>query len=464
MERRWRGATMVLGLLLVGALGWGIWEANARRQTQTQLLARYQQQFFDALGHVENIEVLLSKAVVSAAPAETVRYLSELWQHAFAAQANLNALPIQPGGAMRTSRFLTQLGDYSFVLGQSLARGEALGDDDVQTLQQLQQQVALLGLELEQAVERFTAGKTPWADTPPRMRPANVAADLSQLPQAEPPQAEDDFLRIERQLSEFPTLVYDGPFSDHVQNREPRGLGEGTVSADEANNIARNFVSPENSVNLEAENTGETGEAAVIGAWGVAVRQQTGSPNNTWYLDVSKRGGHVLWMLSPRDINTPTLSLPDAVERARAFLRDRGFESFEVTYPVVEGGRAIIPFVLVEDDVLIYPDQMKVSVALDNGEIVGYEAIQYYTAHHTRTLPEPEVSEDEAAKALHADLHVEEVRLALIPRENGDEVLTYEFRARSHGNLYHVYVNALTGRQEQILRILETDQQGLLAQ
>lgn len=460
MERHWRGTTILLGLLLVGALGWGVWEAQARRQAQTQLLARYQQNFFDALGHVENIEVLLSKALVSAAPAETVRYLSELWQHAFAAQANLNALPVQPGGAMRTSRFLTQLGDYSFVLGQSLARGETLSDKDLQTLQDLQRQVSLLGLELEQAVERFTAGKTPWADAPRKMRPANIAADLSQLP-VEQTQADDDFLRIERQLSEFPTLVYDGPFSDHLIQREPLGLGERTVSAEEANALAREFVSPENGADLTAQNTGETGEAAVIEAWGVAVKQATSA---TWYLDVSKRGGHVLWMLRPRDISAPALSLTDAIERAREFLLARGWESFEVTYPVVEGGRAIIPFVSVQDDVLIYPDQIKVSVALDNGEIVGFEAIQYYMAHHERILPQPEISEDEAAQVLHPDLLVEATRLALIPRENGDEVLTYEFRVRGHGNLYHVYVNALTGRQEQILRILETDQQGLLAQ
>ena len=106
------------------------------------------------------------------------------------------------------------------------------------------------------------------------MRPTNIAADLSQLPQAEPPQAEDDFLRIERQLSEFPTLVYDGPFSDHVQTVSREGWAKARQQADEANNIARNFVSPENSVNLEAKNTGETGEAAVIGAWGVAVRSR----------------------------------------------------------------------------------------------------------------------------------------------------------------------------------------------
>ena len=84
--------------------------------------------------------------------------------------------------------------------------------------------------------------------------------------------------------------------------------------------------------------------------------------------------------------------------------RDRGFESFEVTYPVVEGGRAIIPFVSVQDDVLIYPDQIK-SASLSTTErswIRSHPIL--YMAHHDRILPEPEISEDEAAKALHPDL------------------------------------------------------------
>ena len=48
------------------------------------------------------------------------------------------------------------------------------------------------------------------------------------------------------------------------------------------------------------------------------------------------------------------------------------------------------------------------------------------------------------------------VRLALIPRSAGDEVLTWEVPARMGDARFLVYINALTGEEENILRLVET--------
>src|SRR5690625_5281732 len=108
---------------------------------------------------------------------------------------------------------------------------------------------------MEQAEERFVLVVTLWAEAPKKSKPSGMAANISQLPAApnsemDLPQAEDDFLRMDRQMAEFPTLVYDGPFSDHMDEREPQGLGEGVISAAEANTIAREFISPGNAKDL----------------------------------------------------------------------------------------------------------------------------------------------------------------------------------------------------------------------
>ena len=47
----------------------------------------------------------------------------------------------------------------------------------------------------------------------------------------------------------------------------------------------------------------------------------------------------------------------------------------------------MIPFVPVKGGVRIYPDLVKVSVALDNGEIVGFEAMGYLMAHQRAKDP-----------------------------------------------------------------------------
>ncbi len=57
------------------------------------------------------------------------------------------------------------------------------------------------------------------------------------------------------------------------------------------------------------------------------------------------------------------------------------------TWASVAGHRAVIPFALVQNGVIIYPDLVKVTVALDNGDIVGYEAMGYLMSHHDRDIP-----------------------------------------------------------------------------
>ena len=51
-----------------------------------------------------------------------------------------------------------------------------------------------------------------------------------------------------------------------------------------------------------------------------------------------------------------------------------------------------------------------------------------------------------------------EVRLAVIPTETLDEVLTWEVPASYGGDRFLVYINAQTGDEEQILRIVRTSE------
>lgn len=460
MAGRWRIGMTALCIGLVASLAWGFSNLTARRQAETILSARYQQNFFEALGHIENVEILLSKALVSASPRESIRYLTELWQQAASAQASLNALPLRQGTLMRTSRFLTQLGDFSFVASQKMADGRPIGDEDWESLRRLHSEVASLGLELNTVAQQSASGRMPWEEVRQR---TNINLNPFSK-QVRGPEQLDDFARIEQQMQEMPTMIYDGPFSDHMMSRTPKGIKGESVDPATAQNIGLSFVpiAEANRNTYVAEQVAETGKGAPIAAWTVQVRQ-TNNPSTLYVLDVSQEGGHVLWFLNSRTVGKATYSLDDATRKAQDFLEARGFRNFTSTYPIVDGGRAIIPFALSQGEVILYPDQVKVTVALDTGEIIGFEALQYYMAHHDRTLPTPKLTPDEAKAKVSGDLTVESVRLALIPRADVKEVLTYEVIGKHGANLYHVYINALTGDEEQILRIVESEETGRLA-
>ncbi len=111
--------------------------------------------------------------------------------------------------------------------------------------------------------------------------------------------------------------------------------------------------------------------------------------------------------------------------------------------------------VLIQDDVIIYPDQIKVEVAADNGQILGVESLTYIMSHHKRDLPEPEISEEEARNLANAEMEIEAVRLALIPLPTLEERLCWEVKGRLNGEVYLVYINAITGDEEMILQIID---------
>ena len=148
--------------------------------------------------------------------------------------------------------------------------------------------------------------------------------------------------------------------------------------------------------------------------------------------------------------------------RAAALLERLNLSGMEPTYSMEEGGRLIVNFAYAQDGVRCYPDLIKVTIALDNGAVVGYEAHNYLMNHTARTLSAPAVSADAAQAKVGEGLTLLSRRLALIPTAGQGEVLCHEFQCEDEsGRHCLIYVNAQTGEQEQILLLLE-DESGTL--
>jgi spore germination protein len=132
----------------------------------------------------------------------------------------------------------------------------------------------------------------------------------------------------------------------------------------------------------------------------------------------------------------------------------------EPNYYLKYDGTVLFNFNYKEDDVTIYPDLVKVKVALDNGEIVGYDASSYYISHYDRNIEKPNITLEEARDKVKIDFDVNSTRLALIPIGK-EEVLCYEFKGKYRDADYIVYINAINGNEEKILQVIK-DEKGTL--
>jgi germination protein YpeB len=232
---------------------------------------------------------------------------------------------------------------------------------------------------------------------------------------------------------------------------QPLGLTGGPVTLDQAGAIAGRF----------ADLAGATASPAVLAnevqgkipSYSLQLRPGA-QPADTITVDVSKQGGQVVSLLNPRAVSTAKLSDQQALTAGENFLNSRGLIGFVPTYSLRRQNIATISFVYMQDRVVIYPDQVKLQVALDNGQVLGYEALGYLTAHHRRVIAAPVISAAEARSRLSPRIQALSERLALIPTSSKGEVLTYEFKTRLGNNVFLVYINAQNGEEEQILKLL----------
>jgi germination protein YpeB len=113
--------------------------------------------------------------------------------------------------------------------------------------------------------------------------------------------------------------------------------------------------------------------------------------------------------------------------------------------------------------VVCYPDLVKVEVALDTGDIVGFEAKGYLTCHRSRDLSGFQLTQEEAETLVPSWVEVQSSSPALIPTSGGYETLCWEVLAQgADGRQALYYLNAETGGEEQIF-LLEISPAGTLA-
>ena len=133
------------------------------------------------------------------------------------------------------------------------------------------------------------------------------------------------------------------------------------------------------------------------------------------------------------------------------------------TYYLKQDGIVTINYAYSQDNVTIYPDLIKLKIALDDGEILGIETTGYLNSHTTRDIAKAKISKEDAKKNLNKSLEIKSENLAIIPTEWKTEILCYEFKGKIDETDFLVYINAETGREENILVIIDTPN-GILTQ
>lgn len=433
-------------ITVIGAVAiWGIYQYKHAADLRQELDNQYNRSFYEMVGYVNNVETLLAKSMVSTTTEKTAITLQEAWKQATLAQTNLGQLPVSQPVLASTSKFLTQVGDMSLALDNQNIRGKQLNEDQYKTVERLYKYSAALKKNLRELQDDLGTGRLRWGEL------AKKGTKL--FSKTKPGEVMKKVESIGETFKDYPTLIYDGPFSDHMTSAKAKGLTGDNITVEQAKEKVKKFLGVDRVKEITEDGKSENGE---IKTYSFSVKLKDAPEDQAAKIGVSQKGGHIVWMLYNRPVSENKLNMDKAKKKGLEFLKDRGYENMEDTYYLIQGNVATVNYAYKQKNVTVYPDLIKLKIALDTGEIIGIETKTYLSNHTKRDIQIPEISMEEARKKINSKLKINSSGLAIIPTNYKKELLCYEFKGKLNDKEFIVYINAITGNEEDILIIVNT--------
>ena len=433
----WIILIILIGIII--ALGY-----NLNKKNRESILANenlYNQSLYELIYYMDNVQNYLAKSTISNSATHGAETLTNLWREANLAQTYLSMLPMQAQELENTEKFLNQVSDYSYSLSRKNIQGEKLSDEDLKKLEELHKYSMQINNVVNQISFDLNAGNMKWSDLTGEKN-VSFAQQVS---------TDFNFAdTLEENLHEYSGLIYDGAYSEHIVSAEKKGLKGDKISEEDAKKKAIEFVGENN---IEEISSLGFSEKAAVPAYTFTIKNKN-QENIT--ISISETGGSIVYMTSDREVGVENLTYEQANEKGKEFLKQKGFENMRQTYYLKNEGVITINYAYSQDEVLMYPDLIKLKVALDNGQILGIETTGYLNNHTQRDISKVKITKEQAKEKLNKNLNIQSEILAIIPTEWKTEKLCYEFKGKVEETEYLVYINAENGEEEEILIITIT--------
>lgn len=437
MSKRGKIRLILYTVTVIAVLGiFAIMQTVKVSKYEREILVTNQMALVSLDENLNNISTNLEKTMYSSTPTMLSKLAAELWRESSGAKNSLAMLPSSDTALSNTYKFLSQVGEFVMALGRKSASGEPLSDEEREQLADLyeyctslNEQVSQMCYELENGTFSFTE-----YDSTLLEKDSNLVSISSSF---------DD---VEQSLSDLPSLIYDGPFSDHIEQGTPALLdGLNEITKEDALKVAEKICENEKST-LEYSYE-ENGDIPCY-----VFR----SENCT--IAITKSGGIPLYMINSKFAGEIEIKQTEAVKNAKKFLNKIGFENLKESYYFTDDGICTINFASDDMGIVVYPDLIKVSVSLETGEVLSFDATGYVYNHHERNSFTPTLTEAEAVAKINSTLEVIDTQLCIIPTDWKTEQYCYEIHCKTdEGQELLVYIDCTTGEEDNILILLYSD-------
>ncbi|MEI5907168.1 germination protein YpeB [Bacillus spongiae] len=434
---------ILITILTIGVLGtayWGFQEHQEKNAILINAENNYQRAFHDLTYQMDLLNDKIGTTLAMNSQKSLSPALADVWRITSEAHSEVGQLPLTLLPFNKTEEFLAKIGDFSYRTAVRNLEQNPLSDDEYKILEQLYEQSADIQKELREVQYLVIKNNLRWMDVELALATNNESEDNTII---------DGFKTVEKKVEGYDETDVGGTTFLNAQKRiENLEKLEGKeINKEEALNITKKFTSLNN---IKEQRVTENGKGSNYGFYSVSLLSDD---NVEVSMDVTKKGGYPIWYINNRDVTNSNMSLNEATEKAAEFLKEYDFEDLDLFESAQYDSIGVFSFVTKIDNVRIYPDTIKMKVALDNGEVIGFSADDYLTNNKARELPAPVLTKEKAKEQINPSVTILQDGLAVIVNDLNEEVLCFEFMGTLNNDTYRIFINSETGVEEKVEKL-----------
>ncbi|QTH44825.1 germination protein YpeB [Cohnella sp. LGH] len=435
----------IFTLMFVGAIVWGYQEHQEKNSVLIKAENQYQRAFHDLSTHMGRLHDQIGEtlAVSSVSHGMQRKGLVNVWRLTSQAQNEINQLPLAMLPFNKAEQFLSRISNFAYRTAVRDLTKQPLTTEEVKMMKSLYKASDDVNRELGKVQDAVLKDRLRWMDVEVAMASENGPRDNTII---------DGFKAMDKQMGAYPETDWGPSAMSSDRKLSTSGLDGKQMTPEEIRRKALEFLGAQ--ARGGEVSVSEDGSKTDMPAYTVSVQ---GSGGATIQLDYTRKGGHLLWFMNPREVKSRKINFDTARNKGSQFLVRHGYPDMTpISYDEYDHV-SVFTYARTIDGVKIYPDKVTVRVALDNGEIVGLQARDHVFAKKLLTPGKPKLTKEQAQKGLNPDFRVENHSLSLIENDMRELTLCHEFVGRVNDHRYRIYLNAETGLEENIEQLTDAE-------
>lgn len=406
------------------------------KQNSKTLEAVYASSYFSMVDGINNLQVDSSKFETLKNASAQRACLKNMEQDCGYVLSGLSILPLEAESCVNATKFFNQINGMCEAYINKLDDGKTLSTDEIAL-------VSDMGYVLGSIKNKFNEHNEMIAKVGYSFIDASVfnSKGINEF--------STTLGSLNKDSIEYPTMIFDGPFSASLEVKNIKGLPNSEISKDEAIAYIKEKVFYWTD-KVKIEYKGETNGDFVTYDFACV------DDGEKYDVQITKRGGKLLTLASFSDKKNPVMKESEAIRIAEEYSGLLGFSNMKSVWHETKDNIMYINLAPYENEAICYPDLVKVKIDLGGQKVLGFEA-QNYCLNHIEREFEASVKKDDVLKLIEGDYIIKSSSLAVIPLEDETEILTYEIVCEGIDGVYYFYVNANNEKIEKILKIVNQD-------